>query len=165
MKLSAHRSKYWKTAAPRSMHEAMDLSLEYAREAENLSADRVAERMGLGTKWALYKKVGDEQLKAVEIRAFEHATGIHLVTRYLAASAGMLLVQIPLGRGASDEDLADFHATLTDCFAVVLAAYTGRREIADAVMALTEAMRQSAWHQANLAKRAQPELDLAGGGA
>jgi hypothetical protein len=97
--------RIWKKVSPTSLSHALELCLEHAREKHNRSVDQIADLIGLANKFTLYKWVESGRLPAIQVRPFEHACGCDFVTRYLAHSAGKLLVEIPIGRPATVEDL------------------------------------------------------------
>ena len=53
--------------------------------------------MGLDDHWTLYKWISNARMPAVCIRSYETACGIDYATRWLAASANRLLIDIPTG--------------------------------------------------------------------
>lgn len=160
MRLTPSRVRYWKRYQPTDLRSAMDACLEYAREAHNLSVDHVAERMGLGTKWTLYKLVGELKMTAAQIRSFEHACGINLVTRYLASSAGLLAIDMPTGRKPGTEDLSHLQQVLLDATQALVQFYAAHAE-ADAVIAkVTAGLAELAWQRENVSRSAQPQLDF-----
>lgn len=160
MSLSPSRARYWKRLQPTDLRSAMDACLDYAREAHNLSVDRVAERMALGTKWTLYKLVGELKLSAAQIRSFEHACGINLVSRYVASSAGLLAIEIPTGKAQGGEDIAALQGALNDAVGMLLRFYRGQMP-ADAVLeAVGAGMAELAWQRENVARSAEPQLDF-----
>lgn len=54
----------WKAAQPSSCCQALEWSLEFAKEKHNLSAERIAERMGQANHWTLYKWVSEGRMPA-----------------------------------------------------------------------------------------------------
>lgn len=165
MRLTPSRVRFWKRCQPTDLRSAMDACLEYAREAHNLSVDHVAERMGLGTKWTLYKLVGELKMSAAQIRSFEHACGINLVSRYVASSAGLLAIEIPTGKAQGGEDVAVLQGALNDAVGMLLRFYRGQMP-ADAVLeAVGAALAELAWQRENVSRSAQPQLDFTQGDA
>ncbi|MCU8084256.1 hypothetical protein [Shewanella sp. SM23] len=64
----------WEKVRANNLRHLMALCLEFAREKQNLSVDRVADLMGLPSKWTLYKWLENGRIPAVLIRPFEHAS-------------------------------------------------------------------------------------------
>jgi len=140
----------------------MELCLEHGRERKNLSVDRVADLMGLASRWTLYKWMESGRMPAVMIRPFEHATCATFVTQYLAASAHRLLVEIPAGGTANHDDLMDLQVALNDAVGLLTRFYRSDAEPGEVMQGVTEAMQRLAGHRVNVLKHEQPELDLDG---
>ena len=52
-RLSPSRRKFWKTYQPTTLRAALEGCKEHAREARNLSVERIATDMGLNDHWSL----------------------------------------------------------------------------------------------------------------
>jgi hypothetical protein len=150
----------WKQASPCSLRQAMEWSLEHARVRKNLSVDRVADGMGLASKWTLYKWLENGRLPAVLIRPFESTCGIDLVTRYLCHSNHKLIVAIPKGRQVKRTDLHELQATFATAVSLLVEFYDGSPNPDETLGALTKLMQDTAWHRMNVEKHFQPALDL-----
>lgn len=150
----------WKNAQPSSIRQAMEWSLEFAKERHNLSVERIAERMGQANHWALYKWLTEGRMPAVLIPAFEHACGIALVSRWLASTSGKLLIDIPSGRTCSAQEVNELQGALTDTIGAVIAFYQGQANAEDTLAALQNGLTSLAWHRANVQQHANPQLDL-----
>lgn len=150
----------WKKARPTSLLNAMELCTDHAREARNASVQRIAEYMSEKTHHTIYKYLENGSLPLVKLRAFEHACGANFVTRWLAMSAGLLVIDIPHGRSAEGSDVLALQETLNDAVGALLAFYAGTAP-AEAVLArITAGMEGLAFHRENVRKHDQPELDL-----
>lgn len=149
----------WKKVRPQSLRRAMELCLEHARE-RHLSVDRVAELMGLSSKWALYKWLESGRMPAVLIRPFEHACGIDLVTQYLAYSAHKLLVDIPDGHRARDTEINDLQGSFHAAVGALIQFYQGNADASEALAEIHTVMSDLAFHRENVAKAQAPELAL-----
>lgn len=151
----------WKRVRPTSMVEALRLCKDYAQEKYNLSIERIADRMGV-THDSLYKWLATGRLPAILIPPFEHVCGCHFASEWLAASAGKLVVTMPIGRSATQSDMVE----LNSCFAGALQLLTdfykapGELDATETLAALTIHLRQVAWHHANVSQHATPELDF-----
>lgn len=153
----------WKHVRAGSLRQALELSLEHARERHNRSVERVADRMGLASHWTLFKWASNGRIPAVLIPAFEAACGLHLITAYLAGSAGKLLIDVPAGRRASARDINALQASMTDAVGALLRFADGKAEAEETIAALTDTLESLAWHRGNVERAREPELDLAGG--
>lgn len=150
----------WKKQRPRDMRHAMELNLEHALEVHRRNVDRVAELMGMPSKWTLYRWVESGRIPAIEIPSFEHACGSTYVTQYLAGAAHKLLVDIPAGKSIGAGGIA----VLQECYAaatgVLSKFYRGKATTEETLDALDQVMRGTAWHRVNVAKQDAPELGL-----
>lgn len=154
------KRRNWKSAQPASIRQALEWSLEYARERHNLSVERVAERMGQANHWALYKWVSEGRMPAVMLPAFEHVCGINLVSRWLAATSGKLLVDMPTGRSCTAQDMQELQAVLTTTTGALLAFYHGSAEAETTLATVQAGLEALAWHRGNVRQHAHPQLEL-----
>ena len=160
--LSPNRRTFWKRYQPSSCRDALHKTKEYAREAKNLSVERVAELMGLADHWALYKWIENGRFPSVLLPSYEAVCGINLPSRWLAASQQCLLVEMPIGKAATSKDLVQLGTgyqmavqLLSDFYASNGAA--DPRPVLEALRAHLESV---AHHHRNVAGFAQPELDF-----
>lgn len=156
------KRRHWNRIQPINLNRAIELCLEHARVKHNRSVDRVAELMGLTSKWTLYKWMESGKLPAVQIQPFEMACGINYVTGWLAASAGCMLVQVPIGRDLTEGDMLALHDSFSAAMNLLTNFFAGKAEVEETMGALTELMQRVAWHRGNVEKARQPELDLFG---
>lgn len=150
----------WKKVQPNSLRHAMELCLEHARVKRNLSVDRVADNMGMASKWTLYKWLENGRMPAVLIRPFEHTCGIELVTQYLATSGHKLVVPIPAGKKPKDTDVNELQGTFSEAISLLIRFYQGKSEADETLGSLTQVMTDIAWHRENVSKTMTPELSL-----
>lgn len=148
----------WKAAQARGLRDAMDLCLEHAREKRNLSVDGVAAGMGLASKWTLYKWVQEASLPSRLIKPFEMACGIDLVSRWLVASGGKLVIDMPKGRKGRPEDIQALQSATTDAIGALLKFYADKADVDTTLASIQTALERMAWHQGNVEKYRQPEL-------
>lgn len=154
-------TRSWKKRQPASLRQAMELCLEHARARHNRSVDRVADLMGLNSKWALYKWMNSSRMPANLIRPFEQACGVDFVTRYIGHSAHKLLIDIPSGRRAANgKDINALQASFSEAVSQLFQFYEGRADAEETLSALYTTMEQLAWHQGTVERHQQPELDL-----
>ena len=118
--------------------------------------------MGLEDHWALYKWLANGRMPLVNLHAYEHACGIDLVTRYLAATAGKLLVDIPKGRQAQPTDMVELNTGFAQALQLLTDFYAGGPKACPATTleALRNHLEQVAYHQRNVAAYATPELEF-----
>ncbi|MCY1558393.1 hypothetical protein D9M68_953240 [compost metagenome] len=94
------------------------------------------------------------------MRPFESACGIDFVTRWIAASAGKLLVDIPTGRKLADSDVLELHQGFGDALRLLTDFYAGKADAPATLAALTSHMQQVAFHHGNVTKHLNPELEF-----
>ena len=150
----------WKRVRPTSLLHSLELCTEHARETKNASIQRIAEYMSEKTHHTIYKYLENGSLPLVKLRAFEHACGANFVTRWLAASAGLLVIDIPTGRSADSSDVMALQETLTDAVGALLSFYSGKTPAEDVLARITAGMEGLAFHRENVRKFDQPELEL-----
>lgn len=154
------RRRNWKAAQPSSLRQALEWSLEHARERLNLGVERVAERIGLESHWTLYKWMQNGRIPAVYILPLEQACGINLVSRWLASANGKLLIDIPTGRSLSGRDTHDLQHALLTATTAILDYYAGTADSDTALGSIQNAMESLAWHRGNVLQHVTPQLDL-----
>ncbi len=162
-RLSPSRRAYWKRYQPSSCRDAIHKTKEFAREAHNLSVERIAELMGLPDHWALYKWVENGRFPTVLLPAFEKVCGINLPSRWLAATQHCLLVEMPIGKAATSEDLVQLGSGYQAAVQLLSDFYAsnGTADPRPVLEALRAHMESVAHHHMNVAGFAQPELDFA----
>ena len=153
------RKQAWKTWQPTCLAEAVEGCLGFALHQHNRSVEQVADLVG-ESKWTLYKWVENGAIPARKIAGFEHACGVHYVTRYLAASAHLLAVPMPTGRKASPSDIAALQGACNTAIGALIDFAAGRASAIDTHAALTAAMTALAHERAQVERQDQPELDL-----
>lgn len=150
----------WKAFNPRSMREAIEGCIKYAREVHNLSVERVAELAGEESHWTVYGWLRDGSIPAKKIASFQHACHAHYITRYLAHSAGQLLIDMPQGRLIDSDDVHALQGTLNAAVGALLGFAAGRLDADQVGAEISVSMEALAWHRENVAMSRQPELDL-----
>jgi hypothetical protein len=153
----------WKHYRPTSLQDAIEACVEFARDKHQMSIERIADAMGLASKWTLYKYIESASIPARLIRPFETACRCSFVTAHLAASARKLLIDFPTGRKAEP---ADINAVQTACNGAVNALIQfadGSRDAVSAALtlsAVTHAIETLARERAEVERFSQPELNL-----
>jgi len=155
------KRRNWKHYVPRSAAEAMSGCAERALERHNRGLERLAtEHLGQHSAATLYKWMSNGRLPLTLVLPFEHACGEPLITRYLAAAHGKLLVDMPTGRNATTEDVQQLQAVLHSAIGAVMAFYNGTAD-ADATQdAIRAGLEILAWHRGNVQQHAHPQLEL-----
>lgn len=153
------KRRNWKRVHPTSLREAFRLCKEHAREKRNLSVERIAELMDASPD-ALYKWLSNASMPSGKIPTYEHICGINLVSQYLAASGGCVVIEIPTGKTANALELNELQAVVTDAMGKLIRFYNGEVGIEETESGLTAVLKGVAWHRENISKSEQPELDL-----
>lgn len=150
----------WKRVRPTSLLNGMELCLEHGQATRNAGVSRIAEGMGEESHHNLYKYIGNGRMPLCKLRAFEDACGATYVTRWLAMSAGLLVIDIPTGRAATGDDVLALQETLNDAVGALLQFYAGKVEQPDVIARLTAGLEGLAFHRENIKKYEQPELQF-----
>ncbi len=150
----------WKRLQPNSVREALELCKDHARERHNLSVQRIADLLQLPDHYTLYKWLQTGRMPTIVIPAYESACGINLVSRWVAASAGKLLIDLPTGRKAGVQDVQQLQEVLLEATAALMAFYNGKQDADTTLNAIRNAMESLAWHRGNVIQHAQPQLEL-----
>lgn len=158
--MTAKPTRNWKRMQPTSLRHAMELCKEHARERLNKSVERIADDMGVPDHWALYKWLQSGRMPANLVRPFELACGIDFVTRWMASSSGRLLVEVPTGRNLTHNDIVELHTNFGTALKLLTEFYAKPGDPAPVLAALTSHMEHMAWHRANVAQHATPELEF-----
>lgn len=151
----------WKRVHPTSTIEALRLCKEFAQEKKNLSIERIADRMGASHD-SLYKWLAAGTLPLIKLPAYELACGCHYCSEFLAITAGKVLVDMPTGRAGNTSSMVQFNTGFAEALQLLTNFYAdpANTDRADTLAALTLHMSEVAYHQANVAHCANPELDF-----
>jgi hypothetical protein len=150
----------WKRVRARSIQEAMELCIDYALDVHRRKVPEIATLMGLASHFTLYKWIESGRLPAVMIRPFEHACGCTFITEFLGASAHKLVIDIPCGRKATEMDVSTLQASFADASGHLIRFHQGEATADETIASLTEVLCGLAYHCENVARLAEPELDL-----
>lgn len=150
----------WKKVNPRSLREALELAKDHAKEAHNRSVERLAELMGEESHWTVYGWLRDGSIPGKKIPAYQHATGCDFITRWLAHSAGKLLIDIPSGRMPAPEDVQQLQGTLNAAVGALIGFAAGRLDAEAVAEEINSALEALAEHRENVLKTSQPELEF-----
>lgn len=145
---------------PTSLLNAMELNVEHGRKVRNAGVDRIAEGMGEESHHNLYKYLANGRMPLVKLRAFENACGATFVTRWLAMSAGLMVIDIPTGRKADGDDVLALQETLNDAVGALLQFYAGKADQPAVLARLTAGLEGLAFHRENVKKYDQPEFEF-----
>ncbi|SFB28272.1 hypothetical protein SAMN05216248_10451 [Pseudomonas simiae] len=105
----------WKTIQPTSLRHGLELCKDFAKEAHNMSVERIAVEMGVTDQWTVYKWLQTGRMPANMIRPYERACGCDYVTRWIAASAGRLTIVIPTRTELHSQGHAGAAGAADDC--------------------------------------------------
>lgn len=152
-------ARNWKTTQPNSLTSALRLCKDYAIERKRLSVERIADLMGV-THDSLYKWLSTGRMPAMLIPAYEHACGSQFVTRWLAASSGKLVIDIPTGKGATSEDMQALQTSLHEAVGRLMSFYQGNTDSEATLAAIQTAMEGLASHRQNVKSHDTPQLEL-----
>ncbi|MGY1949487.1 hypothetical protein [Pseudomonas pergaminensis] len=152
----------WKNVRPTSLRHALELCKDFAIDAHNKSVQRIADEMGLPDHWALYKWLQTGRMPANLIRPYERVCNCDYVTRWIAASAGRLTIDMPTGRNCNAQDTQVLQELLTTAAGKLLAFYAKNSEADETLAAIQEAMEGLAWHRGNVSQTQHPQLELEG---
>lgn len=137
----------------------MRLCTEWAMHRHNRSIAQIAELVGT-SEWTVYKWIAEGSIPSKRIRPFEFACDCTYLTRYLAASAGQLTVDIPSGKPAGQGELLELQARCNDAVSLLTRFYAGNADSEDVLEGVTRAMRELAAHRENVLRSEAPELEL-----
>ena len=159
-KVSPARRAFWKRYQPSSCRDALHKCKEHAREVLNLSVERIADLMGLPDHWNLYKWIESGRMPFVLLPLYESVCGINLASRWMAATQGRLLVDMPAGRAADQGDLVQLGSGFQQAVQLLSDFYkaNGVADAAPVLDALRAHLQSVAFHHANVAGFAEPEL-------
>ena len=150
-----------KIGQPTSLLDALRMEKEHARVQHNLSVERIADKMGV-THHDLYKWLGTGRMPVILVPSYETVCGGGYVSRWLALSAGRLVIDMPTGRSASSADINMLQQQLTDAVSGILRFTADATEAAAVLSAIHIGMAGLAWHKVNIEKSTQPELQFGG---
>ena len=143
-----------------SLVHALRLCKEFALERHNLSVERIADRMGQ-THDSLYKWLSTGRMPAILVPAYELACGCNFVSTWLASSAGRMVIDIPTGRAAGQVDMVELNSGFAAALQLLTDFYAKPGGDPAATLAALQAhLGQVAWHQANVARFSNPELEF-----
>lgn len=145
---------------PTSLRYALEACKDHARKHYNMSVERIADAMGLPDHFALYKWISTGRMPANMIRPFEMACRANHASRFIAASAGGLFVDMPTGSKAGPAELCELQRSATDALSALMAFYDGKGDLATTLARIELAMSGFAFHDANIRKFETPELEF-----
>ncbi len=150
----------WKKARPTSLLHSLQLCTEHARETKNAGVERIAEFMSEKTYHTIYKYLESGNMPLVKLRNFENVCGANFVTRWLAMSAGLMVIDIPTGRTGDCHDVLALQEILNDAVGALLSFYAGKAPADEVMTRITAGMEGLAFHRENVRKYDQPEFDF-----
>lgn len=155
------RKRAWKSVRATNLHEAMELSVEFA--TENRRPPKVlADLMGVDTK-TLYRWLSEDSMPLNRVRQFETFCGTALISDYLCLAHGdKVVIAIPAGKKAGVAELAEVQCTFSEAMALLTRFYQRGGDVDETVAALTLTLTQIVYQRSNVQKAGSPELELFG---
>jgi len=146
-----------KSVPANSLRDAFDRNTA-AADANRRPAKVMADLMGVELK-TYYRWLSDMSMPLNRVLQFEEFCGARHVSEYLCISGGRrVVIDIPTGRRPHVSDLSGLQGAFADAVAVLCRYYSEGHEQSEAIVALTTAMTQAAYHRENVAKDRMPEL-------
>lgn len=147
----------WKAVRPLNLKDALDWCVRYAKENHNRSVESIADLMGVN-HWTLYKWIGEADMPARLIKAFELACGIDYASRWLVESSGKMIIDVPRGKACNGTEIHDLQNDYHTAVGLLMTFYTDLTGLDETLAGLQTALEQTAWHRGNVQKYRQPEL-------
>ncbi len=155
-------TQFWNKYTPNDIPQALQSSVDYGRENKNLSVQRVADLIGVNSQNTLYGWLASGRMPLVLVPAFENATGINLVTRFLAHGQDKLLVDMPTGRRPENRELTSLVINANQTFGQLMGFFDGSVDAKTVTAALDGLMADLSAQRKNIESFDQPELLLRG---
>ena len=161
--MKAARRAFWRRYQPTTLRAALEGCKEHAREARNLSVERIATDMGLNDHWSLYKWIESGRFPAVLLTTYQNVCGINLVTRWMAMHERRLLVDMPVGKAGDEDDMVALATQFSQAVQLLRDFYksNGATDPAPVLDALRSHLESVAHHHFNVSGFSEPELDFA----
>ncbi|ODC03217.1 hypothetical protein BFW38_06335 [Terasakiispira papahanaumokuakeensis] len=150
----------WKHYQPNSLRDALEGCKDFARDRQNKSVERIAAEMGLADHWVLYKWLQNGRMPTSLLIAYEKTCGINLVSRWLSASSGKLLIDMPTGRQGQARDIQALQNQLHQVTGLLMDFYESKTSAERTLEGIHNAMQSLAWHRGNVQQHRQPQLEL-----
>ncbi|MEW8049281.1 MAG: hypothetical protein AB2792_01830 [Candidatus Thiodiazotropha sp.] len=156
--------RHWNHYRAKSRREAVEACIKYARDVKNRSVEQVADLTGLDGHWPIYKWMESGNIPSSRILPFQQACGCTFITDHFAYATHKLIINIPTGRKADSDTIFKLQQQLNVTVGYLLQYHEEHSdELADkAINAIKSAMEDLAYHQINIEKERQPELELFG---
>ncbi|MCU7878330.1 MAG: hypothetical protein KZQ84_16300 [Candidatus Thiodiazotropha sp. (ex Lucinoma borealis)] len=159
------RKRNWKNYRANSRREAVEACIRYAREVKNRSVEQVAELTGMDSHWPIYKWMESGNIPSARILPFQQACGgCTFITDYFAYATHKIVITMPTGRQADPKSIFKLQEHLNATVGYLLQ-YNEQHsdQLAEkAISSIKTAMEDLAYHQINIEKQRQPELELFG---
>ncbi|NKF51388.1 flagellar protein FliT [Shewanella sp. WXL01] len=161
-------ARNWKRQVPSSLTHALRLCKEHGKEKQNLSVERISDRMASSVD-TLYKWLGNGNMPVNQLINYEAITtgnsrcGRPFVTEYLAHSHGYLLVKMPSARNAEHTDVIELNIYMQQFVAELLSLQNGDIEADEVLKTAKSLLQDIAHHHKQIEQHDQPQLDLVAG--
>lgn len=150
----------WKRLQPSNLKESLRYCKEHARQFKRLTVPAIAELIGVSDD-VLYKWLSNGSIPLNHLPAYEHVCGVDYVTQYQASRHHKLLIDIPVGKAASEIGVAELQQVSAEAMSLLIKFYRDGDNVEKTVEALTQLMGGIAFHRENI--QTQPELEFEGG--
>ncbi|MCB6182349.1 hypothetical protein LIN78_02110 [Leeia sp. TBRC 13508] len=145
---------------PTSLDDAIEKATQQADRSRR-PAKVMADLMGVELK-TYYRWLSESSMPLNRLRQFETFCGAHFVSDYLSTAAGRVVIEIPVGKKAKPEDIANMQAMFGKAIMLLSQFWETRDGMEETLSVLTETLQQVAFQRENVLKSVSPELDLFG---
>lgn len=158
-------TRNWKRQVPHSINHALRLCKEHGLEKQNLSVERIADRMATSVD-TLYKWLGSGKMPVNQLINYESLTagssrtGRPFVTEYLAHSQGYLLIKMPTGRKAEHTEILELNIFMQQFIAELLSLQAGDGNAEQTITTVKTLIQDLAFQHKNIEQHQSPQLDL-----
>ncbi|MCD2164673.1 hypothetical protein [Comamonas koreensis] len=151
----------WKGYRATSFIESLRACKNYALDCHRFSVLTIAERFGQ-TEDSLYKWLSNGRMPGILIPAYEVACCCNFVSEFLAATSGRMVIAMPKGRKASEQDLLQVGSDCSHAMTQLAAFYAnpGSSDTEALLESLRLHMEAVAYHHNNVARYSEPELEF-----
>ena len=151
----------WKKVRATSFVDALRLCKDFAMATKNMSVARIANAMGK-EEHSLYKWLSNGTIPGILVPTYELVCGCNYVTDWYATTANRLVVPMPKGRKASEQDLHQISSGCTSAVAQLSAFYKDPMgcDTEALLAAIRQHMEEFAYHHNKVARYSEPELEF-----
>ncbi|MCL2297792.1 MAG: hypothetical protein FWC35_05950 [Proteobacteria bacterium] len=137
------------------------MCVDHAADKLRRPPKMLADLMGVPLS-TVYRWLADGSMPLNRLRQFEAFCCCSYISEYLCVAGGRIVIDVPVGRGASVKTLAEAQANFAQAFSTLAKFYEGRATAEETVEALSITLSDLAYQRQNVIKHAEPELGLFG---